>query len=155
MLRGRKYKLNTCVFWITSFIYTHYLIFEGVWGEEQPSGLGMHFGALWIRVYGLPLKLLYEAMVKQFGEIVGMFEEVHENQSWSRFAYTTQARHIDQVPREAPKCVFYVGKTPHFMLCVREACEEMGEGCVQIWRGLDKVWEMWRGYLKGLVTISR
>lgn len=52
------------------------LVLARVSREEQPSGLDMHYGSFWIRVYELPLMLRSEAMAKKLGGILGEFEEM-------------------------------------------------------------------------------
>lgn len=44
--------------------------------EEQPSGLDMHYGSFWVRVYDLSLILKSEAMAKKLGNILGSYDEM-------------------------------------------------------------------------------
>ncbi|KAI5424796.1 hypothetical protein KIW84_030835 [Lathyrus oleraceus] len=52
------------------------LVLDRVSGEEQPSGVDMHFGTFCIRVYDLSLMLRSKTMAKKIGDIMGSFEEM-------------------------------------------------------------------------------
>lgn len=52
------------------------LVLDRVSGEEQPSGMDMHFGTFCIRVYDLSLMMRSETMAKKIGDIMGSFEEM-------------------------------------------------------------------------------
>lgn len=52
------------------------LVLDRVSGEEQPSGVNMHFGTFYIRVYDLSLMLRSKTMAKKIEDIMGSFEEM-------------------------------------------------------------------------------
>ncbi|KAI5399233.1 hypothetical protein KIW84_064565 [Lathyrus oleraceus] len=52
------------------------LVLKRVYGEEQPSGLDMHFGSFWVWISYLPLILRSKVMARKIRNILETFEEI-------------------------------------------------------------------------------
>ncbi|XP_058749873.1 uncharacterized protein LOC131622870 [Vicia villosa] len=120
------------------------LILDRVTGEEQPSGIDMHFGTFWVRVYDLPLLLRSEPMAKKIGDILGSFEEMdmkdaHRNGKFLRIKvkmdlkkplkrgtvvrYKEKSHRVFFKYERLPTFCFICGRVGHQM----KDCEEMGD----------------------------
>lgn len=123
------------------------LILDRVFGGKQPSGLDMHFGSFWVRVYDLPLILMSETMAKKLGDILGAFIEMdskdaHRHGKFLRINVKLDLRNplkrgtVVRFKEKAYKVFFKFERLPTFyFICGRlghqikdcEALEDMGK----------------------------